>query len=117
ALLNFLNIAQVFYPNVPALGRAIDLGAMVHQPPWDAIKPMAISLRPEIFGIGYLMNTDVLFTAWLSYLLLRLSSVLRTAMGYEVLSTAYDYQEIAAGAYLGILVGLVWAVRGPLGSA
>jgi hypothetical protein len=111
---NLLNIGQAFNPYVPAAGRYVDIGAMLVQPPWDSLKPLWLSLRPEIFGIGYLMSTDVLFTAWLGYALLRLSNVARTAVGYEVTSTYYDYQEIAAGAYLGILLSLVWLARRPL---
>jgi hypothetical protein len=54
------------------------------------------------------MSADVLFTAWLTYLILRFTNVLRTAIGYEVVSTAYDYQELAAGAYLGMMAVLIW---------
>jgi hypothetical protein len=117
AIHNLCNIAQAFNPNLPAAGRFIDLSASLTQPPWDAIRPTWISLRPEIFGIGYLISTDVLFTAWLTYVVLRLSNVVRAAFGYEVVSTAYDYQEMAAGAYLGICIALVWLARRPLWSA
>lgn len=117
AIHNLCNIAQAFNPNLPAAGRFIDLGTAITQPPWDSIKPMWISLRPEIFGIGYLISTDVLFTAWLTYIVLRLSNVVRAAFGYEVVSTAYDYQEIAAGAYLGLFIALVWLARRFLWSA
>jgi len=117
ALHNLLNIGAAFDPKIPSAGRFVDLGAALSQPPWDSLKPIWVSLRPEIFGIGYLISVDVLFTAWLSYILLRLSNVARTALGYEVVSTAYDYQEMAAGAYIGIFVALVWLARQPLWNA
>ena len=44
ALYNFLNVAQVFYPNVPAWGRFVDVGGMAVTPPWTAIKPMVCRL-------------------------------------------------------------------------
>ena len=108
AVYNVLNIANAFNPTVPATGRFFDLGALFTERPWTSLRPMWISFRPEIFGIGYLMSTDVLFTAWLTYLIMRAFNVLRTAIGYEVISTAYDYQEIAVGAYIGLMVVLVW---------
>lgn len=117
ALHNLLNIGAAFDPKIPSAGRFVDLGAALTQPPWNALSPIWVSLRPEIFGIGYLISLDVLFTAWLSYLLLRLSNVARTAMGHEVVSTPYDYQEMAAGAYVGIFAALVWLARKPLWNA
>lgn len=117
AIHNGLNIGQAFNPNLPAAGRYIDVGAWLVSAPWDSLKPVWVSLRPEIFGIGYLMSTDVLFTAWASYLLLRFSNVLRASMGYEVTGTYYDYQELAAGAYVGVFVSLVWFARKQLAGA
>jgi hypothetical protein len=110
--LNLLNIANAFDPGIPAPGRFVDVGPIFTQLPWQALSPCWISLRPEIFGIGYLMSTEVLFTTWFSYVALRFSSVAGSAMGYEVYSGYYDYQEIASGAYLGILFMLVWMGRG-----
>lgn len=116
AVFNLLNILNAFDSNIPATGRLIDLGGMFVESPWRALSPMWISLRPEIFGIGYLMNRDVLFTAWFSYLLLRLSSVTAVTLGYEVESGYYDYQEIAAGAYLMVFFSLVWLGRRSIAS-
>lgn len=111
AVYNLLNMANAFNPAFPALRRWFDLGALFTERPWISLSPLWISIRPEIFGIGYLMPTDALFTAWLGYLLLRLSSVIRDAMGYQVVSTAYDYQEIATGAYIAVMAGMVWRGR------
>jgi hypothetical protein len=116
ALFNLTNIASLFAPGLPSVGTHIDLGALCTQPPWSAISPAWISFRPEIVGIGYLMNTDVLFSAWFSYVALRLSGVAAMAMGVEVNPGYYDYQEIATGAYLGVLGMLLFAGRGSLGT-
>ena len=108
---NATNILHTLYPNLPALGRALDLAPFFPDPPLKALAPMLLSYRPEIFGLGYLVNTDVLFTVWSSYLALRFLGVGLTASGYDLVTTAYDYQEIAAGAYLGMLVVLIWQAR------
>jgi len=116
AFFDLLNIANAFDPGIPAPGDHIDVGALFIQPPWSAISPAWASFRPEIFGIGYLMNTDVLFTSWFSVIALRLGSVIAMATGYEVQSGYYDYGEIATGAYLGVLFALIWMGRGSLRS-
>ena len=53
----------------------------------------------------------MLFTVWFSYLALRMSNVLRATLGHKVVSGFYDYQEVATGAYLSLMVALVWASR------
>jgi hypothetical protein len=108
---NLLNVVHAFQPNVPALGRSFDMAPFFPDLPWSALRPFWLSFRPEIFGIGYLINTDVLFTVWATYLAFRLCGVALSAAGYEIVSGYYDYQEIAAGAYLGMLAVLVWQAR------
>lgn len=103
-----LNMLHASTPSLPAPGLYFDLGAAFPDPPWSAMTPLWISYRPEIFGLAYLMPTEVLFTAWASYLLLRLSSVARSAGGEPVTSTAYDYQELGIGAFLGIAALLLY---------
>jgi hypothetical protein len=108
ALFDGLNMLRAGSPSVPAPGTQYDLGSAFPDRPWSALAPIAISYRPEIFGLAYLMPTDVLLTAWVSYLLLRLSSVLRSAAGQTVASTAFDYQELGIGAFLGIAALLLY---------
>jgi len=110
-LYNLLNILHALYPNVPASGRYLDVAPFFPDPPWSSLRPMFLSFRPEILGLGYLVNTDVLFTVWATYLVFRLCGVGLRASGYEILTGYYDYQEIAAGAYLGVLAVLIWQGR------
>lgn len=110
-LFNGLNMLKTFDPSIPAPGRGIDVGAWFVDRPWSTLQPMSISFRPEIVGIAYLMPADVLLTCGLAYLLLRLSNVIRSAWGQEVISTAYDYQEISAGTFIALAGLLVWQAR------
>lgn len=114
-LFNALNMWNAFDPKIPATGVYIPIGGLFTSPPWSSLAPLSVSLRPEIFGIGYLMHSDVLLTAWLSYVILRLSNVVATASGVEVRTGPFDYQEIASGAYLGVLFVLLWAGRSSIG--
>lgn len=107
ALLDGLNMLRAFSPTVPALGAGYDVGQWFPSKPWSSFSPMWVSYRPEIFGLAYLMPRDVLLTAWLSYVALRLSTVARTALGSQIASTPYDYQEMGMGAFLCLFVILV----------
>jgi hypothetical protein len=111
AALDGLNMLHAFMPSAPALGIGYDIGLWFPDRPWSALSPLWVSYRPEIFGLAYLMPRDVLFTAWLSYLALRISTVTRVAMGSQIASTPYDYQEMGMGAFLvlfAILVVRAW---------
>lgn len=110
-LFNGLNMLRTYDASIPAPGRGIDVGNWFVDRPWSAIQPLSISFRPEIFGISYLMPADVLLTCGVAYLLLRLSNVVRSAWGQDVISTAYDYQEISAGAFIALAGLLVWQAR------
>jgi len=107
ACLDGLNMLHAFSPSVPALGAGYDIGLWFPSRPWSSLSPMWVSYRPEIFGLAYLMPMDVLLTAWLSYVALRLSTVTRVALGSQIASTAYDYQEIGMGAFLCLFVLLI----------
>jgi len=111
---NGLNMLRTFDASIPAPGRGINVGRWFVDPPWNAIRPMSISFRPEIFGISYFMPADVLLTCGVGYVLLRLSGVVRSAWGQEVITSAYDYQEISSGAFIALAGLLFWQARHPL---
>jgi hypothetical protein len=102
-----MNMLHAFYPSVPSMGVYFDIGTLFANRPWSVLTPLWISFRPEIFGIAYLMPTDVLLTTWVTYLSLCFSDVARAAMGAQVERTAYDYQEIGMGAFLCMFVILM----------
>ncbi len=106
-----INMLHTRWPSVPALGTQFDVGALFPDRPWSSLSPFQVSYRPEIFGIGYLMPTDVLLTTAFSYLALRLSTVFRVATGEVVPSTAYDYQELGIGAFLALFGLLMWRAK------
>lgn len=102
-----VNMLHAFYPSFPSFGISYDIGGLFTSPPWNVLSPLWISFRPEIFGIAYLMPTDVLLTTWVTYLLLALTDVIRTAQGASIQRTGYDYQEIGMGAFLCLFVILL----------
>lgn len=118
---NGMNMMHAFLPSWPAIGHYFEFSRFFVEKPWNALHPMGVAFRPEIIGIGYLMPTDVLLTTWVTYLLLRFSTVLRVARGEQVASGYYDYQEIGMGAFVllfFILLRRAWSsLKGSLAAA
>jgi len=117
AIFDAVNMAHTAWPSVPALGTYFDVGALFPDRPWSSLSPFVLSFRPEILGLAYLMPTDVLFTAAVSYIVLRLSTVARVAAGQVVPSTAYDYQELGMGAFLALFLLILWRAAPSLRSS
>ncbi|MGD9495856.1 MAG: DUF6785 family protein [Armatimonadota bacterium] len=114
ALYNVMNILNAWNPAVPAMGRQYDLGALFTERPWSGMRPLAIAWRPENLGLGYLVPTEITFSVWFFYLLLRFANVAATAIGYEPAGFPY-MQEQSFGAYLALGVFLFIVAREHLG--
>lgn len=114
AIYNILNIVQAWNPSIPALGRAYDMGSLFTERPWSAITPFSIAWRPENFGLGYLVPTEITLSVWVFYVLLRFSNVVAVGAGYDIPGFPFD-QEQSTGAYLALGIFLVWVAREELG--
>ncbi|NLJ35257.1 MAG: hypothetical protein GX358_03310 [candidate division WS1 bacterium] len=107
---NVMNILNAWNPAVPALGRAYNLSSLFTERPWSAIAPLSIAWRPENIGLGFLVSTEITFSVWVFYLLLRFSNVVATSAGYDISGFPFD-QEQSAGAYLALGIFLIWVAR------
>ncbi len=110
AVYNLMNMLQAWNPAVPALGKYYDLGAVLTERPWSALRPMGIAWRPENFGIGYLVSTEVLLSVWVFYLLQRFSNFFAVVGGYEIPGMPFE-REQAFGGYLALGIFLFWMGR------
>lgn len=115
AAYNVMNILNAWNPAVPAMGRAYDLGGLFTERPWSAIRPLSIAWRPENFGLGYLVPTEITFSVWVFYLLQRLANVFAVSIGYEASGFPF-VQEQSFGAYLALGIFLIWMSREHLGA-
>ncbi len=113
---NVLNILNAWNPAVPCMGRGYDLGRLFTERPWSAIRPLTIAWRPENFGLGYLVSTEITFSVWFFYLLMRVSNVVAVMMGYEIAGFPFD-REQASGAYLALSIFLIYVARQHLAEA
>jgi hypothetical protein len=99
ALYNGANILHAYYPTFPPIPKEFNLTQTVINPPWSALQPMSMHLRPELIGLGYLVATDVSFSVWAFYLILKAEALLATMYGYPPGEMPYP-QEQGMGAYL-----------------
>jgi hypothetical protein len=113
AVFNALNIAHAFNPAVTCPGQGYDLGALFTEPPWSGLRPLYMAWRPELVGLGYLVGTDVAFSAWASYLLLRVEGALAMALGYNVPGVPFDGHQ-GMGAFVALALMLGWSAWGGL---
>lgn len=105
ALYNLVNILHAFHPSFPEIPKFFDAGEALVDPPLSAARPLVMHFRPELIGLGYVVATDVSFSVWVFYLLLRLGAVLATARGFPPGQMPYP-QEQGMGAYL--LLGVIF---------
>jgi len=114
---NFVNIVHSFLPFVPSIPQQFNLHEYVTTPPWTALNDVDFKFRPELIGLGFLVQTDLSFSIWISYVLLKLSAIIGAMhdLGPTPGGEPFPYgQEQGLGAFLILAVSLVWRSRGYL---
>lgn len=111
---NLMNMLQAWNPAIPALGKYWTFGTVFTERPWSAFAGLSIAWRPENFGIGYLVSTEVLLSGWLFYLLVRSANFFAAVGGYEIPGLPFD-GELAYGGYLALAIVLFWVGREHVG--
>jgi hypothetical protein len=116
ALIFGLNGLHQWYPSVPEFPIDIDLNALLPDPPWNGIGYTHLFLSFAAVGFFYLLPTDLLFSLWFFFLLVRLQEVQATALGYQPesmpmypCSLFIGYQ--AMGCYAVLVASMLWAAR------
>jgi len=112
---NVMNMLNAWNPGVPALGKNFNIGALFTERPWSGMGGLSIYWRPENFGIGYLVPTDILLSVWIFALLMRFANVAQIAMGYDVSGFPFERQQ-AWGGYIAFGLVLIWVGRHHIGS-
>ncbi|MCD6360255.1 MAG: hypothetical protein J7M38_05260 [Armatimonadetes bacterium] len=116
AIYNVMNMLNAWNPAVPALGKYFQIGSLFTERPWSAMGGLSIAWRPENFGIGYLVSTDILLSVWVFEILFRLSAVASAALGYDISGFPMERQH-AWGGYLAFGLVLLWVGRSQLKAA
>lgn len=110
ALYNGSNIAHAFSPGITAIGQNYDLSPLLSERPWTGLRPINLTFRPEIIGLGYLVPTDVLLSVWVFYLLLRFENFTAGLFGAGGRGFPHDRPQ-GMGAYLALALFVVYTAR------
>ena len=110
ALYNISNIAHAFSPSATAIGQSYDLGALLTERPWSALRPLNLTFRPEMVGLGFLVPVDVLLSVWVFYLLFRVENFGATLFGLRIRGFPFDRPQ-GMGSYLGLAIFVLYAAR------
>ncbi len=116
ALYDGSNIAHAFSPGIAAIGQNYDLSPLLSERPWSGLRPMNLTFRPEIVGLGYLVPTDVLLSVWVFYLLLRFENFGATLFGAGGRGFPHDRPQ-GLGAYIALALFVVYTARDHLRGA
>ncbi|MBI2298066.1 MAG: hypothetical protein HYU66_03790 [Armatimonadetes bacterium] len=114
-LYNVVQMVHAFFPTFPSLGRSWDIGKAIESRPWIAMRPLDIPYRPELVSLCYLMSTEVTFSIWSTYLMMRFSRVAATALGFVDPYSPFPYdQSQAMGVYIALVLVALYLGRGVL---
>jgi len=110
AVVSLMNGLNLFYPAVPSFPRVkiTDIGRYFQNPPMNALGGTQISAYPFAVGLAYFLPTDLSFSCWFFFLLRKTQQVWRAASGRW---TQDYFGEQSAGAWLFLIVAMLWASR------
>ncbi len=113
SLYNLLNILKTFNPSVPALPQEIPLQPFFTEGPLRHVWWLTFAVRPQVFGFGYLMPTDVLLSCWVFCGLLLGEHVLFSSLGYQMPGMPFEVEQVT-GAYVVLALVILWTARSHL---
>ncbi len=115
ALHHGLNIANAYNPAVMALRERYRIGQIFTEEPWTPFRGLAFFHRPEMIGFGYFVSLEVLFSVWLLHLMGPMTQTAARAFGYRAPGGWPYVQEQGTGAFVMMLIVLIWSARAHLG--
>ena len=109
-LYNGLNIVNAFFPSLPCPGKFLDLSPFMTAQPWSSMGQIVLNYRPELIGFGFLVPSDICFSIWFFYILLRVEALVAHLFAWDFPGVPFD-QEQSIGAYILLGIWLLWQVR------
>ncbi|MEA3400813.1 MAG: DUF6785 family protein [Armatimonadota bacterium] len=108
---NLFNVLNAFNPAVPALGLSTNLSPLFNEHPLTALQPVVIEYRPAIFGIAYMMPSDIVISALVLFFgYFKGLSLAGAMMGVDVPGYPFDYPQ-ALGGFVALALVLIYASR------
>jgi hypothetical protein len=121
AFIQILNGVHLYFPDVPAVPLSIDTGKLFTEAPWNQLGSIPVRVLPIAVGITYLLTSEVSFSLWAFYWLIKLQLIicymaglppatLPKAIGHLMGPQSFTmYQSV--GAYLAYVALVLWAAR------
>jgi len=114
-----LNGLNFYYPDVPKFPLNLDTGPLLSEPPWNQIGWTPIQIYPIAIGLTYLLTSEVSFSMWFFFWLVRFQLIGAYYLGFmpSALPNAVGagskifigYQQI--GVYIAYAAIVFWTGR------
>ncbi len=75
---------HLYFPDVPDFPLGIDTGPLFSEAPWNQIGWMPLTIYPMVVGITYLLTSEISFSLWFFYLLIKFQYIVAYTFGYPV---------------------------------
>lgn len=97
-------------PGLPSFQPYYNLKPLFSEHPWTAVQDASVQVRPELIGMSYFMDSDILLTMWAMMIVNNLLAVGTAAAGYETRDFPRPFDQ-GVGAYVILALFLIWSAR------
>ena len=77
-----LNGLNFYFPDVPPVPMEINSGRMFTEPPWNQLGWVPMKLFPMVIGVTYLLSSEVSFSLWFFYFVMKGQYIAASIMGF-----------------------------------
>jgi len=110
-LFNLIYIIPALHRYWPMPPAQINLAGYLVDPPWNAAGMWIIRFNIVVFGLGFLVSTDVLLSIWVGFLLLKAEAIFLGSRGVPRMSLFLIEGQQGIGAYAAVALFMIWAAR------
>ncbi len=114
-----LNGLHLYFPDLPSISMSVDTGVLFTEAPWNQIGGVSIVVWPIAIGMAFLLPTEISFSIWAFYWLMKFQLMGAYTLGFPPSSLPngvmtgnkifINYQE--AGAHLAFVGIIMWTAR------
>jgi len=110
---NLFFILPAIFPSLGAVSayQQVNLHEYFTTPPWSAGGQWYFRLSPIVFGLGYLVSLDVLFTIWVMVIITKVEAVFLASIGAPEYPLFHMKEQQAVGSYAALALVMIWAAR------